>query len=176
MQTRSSTRSWWLVTGAVLGGLAVVTGAFAAHGLPDYLLVLYAGETRELAGETVLAWKKYLADFQTAAEYQMYHALALVALGLLTSPKCGRARNFAAWSFLLGTILFSGSLYALVLTKQRWLGAITPIGGVLFIIGWFSLAYAGCPCGQSRETPDARPAADATPLPATRPAALHPAP
>jgi uncharacterized membrane protein YgdD (TMEM256/DUF423 family) len=154
MPAQSPSRSWWLVTGAILGGLAVVTGAFAAHGLPDYLLVLYEGETRELAGETVLAWKKYLADFQTAAEYQIYHALALVVVGLLTCPKCRRARHVAGWSFLLGTILFSGSLYALVLTRQRWLGAITPIGGVLFIVGWFSLAYAGCPAGHDRQTPD----------------------
>lgn len=145
MSPPSPSRSWWLVTGAVLGGLAVVTGAFAAHGLPDYLRVLYEGETRELAGETVLAWKKYLADFQTAAEYQMYHALGLVAVGLLTCPRRRRARQVAGWSFLVGTILFSGSLYALVLTKERWLGAITPFGGVLFIVGWFSLACAACP-------------------------------
>lgn len=146
-------RSWWFVLGAVLGGLAVVTGAFGAHGLPAHLQALYAGEMKLVNGEEVLAWKKYLADFKTAAEYQMYHAAALCLVGLLGAPRCERSRRIAGWSFLLGTVLFSGSLYALVLTKQTWLGAITPIGGTLFIIGWFSLAYAGCPCGGACGTP-----------------------
>jgi uncharacterized membrane protein YgdD (TMEM256/DUF423 family) len=145
-----SQRSWWFVIGAVLGGLAVVTGAFAAHGLPAYLQLLYEGDpARVVHGEEVLAWKKYLGDFQTAAEYQMYHAGALCLVGLLRTPKCERSRRGAGWSFLLGTILFSGSLYALVLTKQTWLGAITPIGGVLLIVGWCALAYAGCPAGDA---------------------------
>jgi uncharacterized membrane protein YgdD (TMEM256/DUF423 family) len=142
-----STRSWWTVTGALLAGLAVVTGAFGAHGLPDTLQTLYGTEVRTVNGEEVPTWKKYLADFQTAAEYQMYHGLALVALGIMSSYKCGRARAVAGWFFLLGTLLFSGSLYVLVLTGQRWLGAITPIGGVFFICGWCSLAYTACPCG-----------------------------
>ncbi len=143
----SSTRSWWLVIGAVLGGLAVVTGAFGAHGLPAFLKGLYGDETQLVNGERVELWRHYLANFKTAAEYQMYHALALVALALLTNPKCGRSRHIAGWSFLLGTLLFPGSLYVLVLTGKTWLGAITPLGGLLFIVGWFSFAWAACPCG-----------------------------
>ncbi|MBL8849836.1 MAG: DUF423 domain-containing protein [Planctomycetaceae bacterium] len=146
----TSLRSWWTVTGALLAGVAVITGAFGAHGLPDYLQGLYGTETRTVAGEDILAWKKYLADFKTAAEYQMYHGLALVALGLMANYKCGRARAVAAWFFLLGTLLFSGSLYLLVLTGQRWLGMVTPIGGMFFIFGWCSLAYTACPCGSQR--------------------------
>lgn len=142
-------RSWWAVTGAVLGGIAVITGAFAAHGLPATLQELYGSQTRTVNGEEVLAWKKYLGDFATAAEYQMYHAIGLLVLGVLTNVKCIRARAVAGWSFLLGILLFSGSLYVLVLTGQRWLGMITPIGGVLLIVGWLSLAYVVCPCGLS---------------------------
>lgn len=152
MQTASTTsaitaqRSWWTVIGALLAGLAVVTGAFAAHGLAGHLQALYGTETRVVNGEEILAWKKYLADFKTAAEYQMYHGLALVALGLMVNYRCWRARLTAALFFLFGTLLFSGSLYVLVLTGQRWLGAITPIGGMFFIFGWCSLAYTACPC------------------------------
>jgi len=140
-------RSWWAVTGALLAGIAVVTGAFGAHGLPDFLQALYGSETRMVAGEEILAWKKYLADFKTAAEYQMYHGLALVALGLMANYKCWRARAVAGWFFFRGTLLFSGSLYVLVLTGHRWLGMITPFGGMFFIFGWLSLAYTACPCG-----------------------------
>lgn len=162
------TRSWWTVIGALLAGVAVITGAFGAHGLPDFLQDLYGTETRNVAGEEILAWKKYLADFRTAADYQMYHGLALVALGVMTNFKCGRARGVAAWFFVLGTVLFSGSLYVLVLTGQRWLGMVTPFGGMFFIFGWCSLAYTACPCGEKScrmpvdervdtlETPDSR--------------------
>lgn len=144
-----SGRSWWAVIGAVLAGLAVVTGAFAAHGLPPVLQDIYATQTRTVNGEEVLAWKKYLGDFATASEYQMYHGIGLLLLGIATSVKCTRARAVAAWSLFLGTLLFSGSLYVLVLTGQRWLGMITPFGGVLFIVGWLSLAYTICPCGRN---------------------------
>jgi uncharacterized membrane protein YgdD (TMEM256/DUF423 family) len=140
-------RSWWTVVGALIAGLAVVTGAFGAHVLPTHLQKLYGTQTRAVNGEEVLVWKKYLGDFKTAAEYQMYHGLALVALGVMASYKCGRARAVAGWFFLLGTVLFSGSLYVLVLSGQRWLGMVTPIGGMFFIFGWCSLAYTACPCG-----------------------------
>ncbi len=131
----------------MLAGVAVVTGAFGAHGLPAWLQDIYGSQTKMVHGEEVLAWKKYLGDFQTAAEYQMYHALGLVALGLATNLRCTKSRSIAAWSLLLGTLLFSGSLYVLVLTGQTWLGMITPIGGLLFIVGWLAFAFAVCPCG-----------------------------
>lgn len=138
-----------MTIGATLAGLAVVTGAFGAHGLPEYLQTLYEGEFKDVFGESIPAWKKYLGDFQTAAEYQMYHALGLIALGLLSGARCAKSVSVAGWSLLLGTILFSGSLYALVFTKQTWLGMITPFGGVLFIIGWIAFACAVCPCSAS---------------------------
>lgn len=83
-----------------------------------------------------------LATFETAARYQMYHALALLAVGWLVER--GHARAVAAgWCFLAGTLLFSGSLYLLTLCGIRWMGAVTPLGGVAFIAGWVTLALAG---------------------------------
>ncbi|MFG0332283.1 MAG: DUF423 domain-containing protein [Maioricimonas sp. JB049] len=139
-------RSWWVATGAVLAGLAVVTGAFAAHGLGPHLAELYGDQLRDVAGQPIPATQKYLADFRTAAEYQMYHALALIACGLIAAPRCRKTLNAAGWAFLLGIGCFSGSLYLLVLTGQTWLGMITPIGGLAFILGWSLLALAACPC------------------------------
>jgi uncharacterized membrane protein YgdD (TMEM256/DUF423 family) len=132
------------MTGAVLGGLAVALGAFAAHGLDTVFVEKYAGQTRTVAGVEVAAAQKYLNDFKTGAEYQMYHALALLAVGLLGRPSMSRSLQAAAWSFLLGIVLFSFSLYAFTLTGQRWLVFFTPIGGVLFIVGWAALAVAVC--------------------------------
>lgn len=147
MNVMTTSPSWnWIGCGAVLGGLAVVFGAFAAHGLEDRLLTLYGGMEKEVLGESVPAARKYLADFKTAAEYQMYHALALLAIGLLPASASRRCVNLAGWSFLLGIVLFSGSLYVLVLTGQTRLGMITPIGGVLFLLGWGSLLCAVCRC------------------------------
>jgi uncharacterized membrane protein YgdD (TMEM256/DUF423 family) len=111
------------LVGAVLGGLAVAAGAFGAHGLRGRL---GPGD---------------LAIFETAARYQMYHALALfaVAWAIGCNARWGTA---AGWLFLGGTLVFSGSLYALVLTGPRWLGAVTPLGGVALILGWACLAVA----------------------------------
>lgn len=117
--------------GAVLGGLAVGIGAFGAHGLqgkvtPDMLNV-----------------------FEIGVRYQMYHALALVLLGLFAgrgpSPlplEVPPGVAPAAWLFLVGIVLFSGSLYVLVLSGTKWLGAVTPLGGVAFIVGWVLFARA----------------------------------
>ena len=114
---------------AVFGGLAVALGAFAAHAMKDH----YDAEL--------------LKTFETGVRYQMYHALALVLLGLFAGRGPSPAPlevppgvTPAAWLFVAGIALFSGSLYALVLTGTRWLGAITPIGGSAFIIGWALLA------------------------------------
>jgi len=124
----------------VLAGLAVVCGAFAAHGLDTKLPVQYAEQTRVVAGETVPAARKYIADFKTAAEYQMFHGLGMIACGLVAIRRPARSLDVAGWCFLIGTALFSGSLYALVLSGVTKLGMITPFGGVLFIVGWVALA------------------------------------
>jgi uncharacterized membrane protein YgdD (TMEM256/DUF423 family) len=116
----------WLRIGALLGGLAVAAGAFGAHGLKDRLDA------------------RALELFETAARYQMYHALALLAVGLWlqSAPIPRLAGQVAGWGFLVGTLVFSGSLYLLALSGQRWLGAITPIGGVAFLVGWLAFAIA----------------------------------
>ena len=117
---------WWVRLGAVLGFLAVGMGAFGAHGLKAKL---------ESLGTT--------APFQTAAQYHMYHALAILAVGLLAiAGRGGTAASVAGWSFLAGTLLFSGSLYTLAVTGQKSLGAITPFGGIAMLIGWAALAVA----------------------------------
>lgn len=102
--------------GSVFCMLSVMLGAFAAHGLKSRL-------------------SEYsLAIFKTAAEYQMFHGLALIAVAVLI--KWGINLNWAGNFFIAGTLLFSGSLYLLALTGMKWLGPITPIGGVCFILGW----------------------------------------
>ncbi|SFJ34185.1 DUF423 domain-containing protein [Planctomicrobium piriforme] len=133
---------FWIKAGAVLGAIAVVCGSFGAHMLPEFLMEKYAGQTREVLGQQIPAAQKYLADFKTAAEYEMYHSLALLAVGLLSLHGSSWSLRLAGRSFLFGSIIFSGSLYLLVLTGMRWLGAVTPFGGVLFIIGWAALFYA----------------------------------
>ena len=116
----------WLLTAAVLGGLAVACGAFGAHGL----------KARFAADDPMLA------NWETAARYQMYHALALLVVGLLAVRAPSRCLTFAGLSMTLGTVVFSGCLYALVLTGERRLGAVVPVGGVFMIVGWVLLAIA----------------------------------
>ncbi len=113
--------------GAVSAALAVAAGAFAAHGL----------QQRLAPGP--------LDVFQTAARYQMYHALALLLVACVAGRWPARWVRVAGWLFVVGTLLFSGSLYALALTGARWLGALTPLGGVAFLAGWAALALAGWP-------------------------------
>jgi uncharacterized membrane protein YgdD (TMEM256/DUF423 family) len=132
---------FWLSLGAILAGMSVGMGAFAAHKLDEVFKNKYpATEQREVAGQSLRTSYKYLQDFKTGADYQMYHALALIFVGLLAQSRKSRALDIAGWSFLIGIILFSGMLYALTLTGQRALGAIVPIGGVAFLVGWTSLA------------------------------------
>lgn len=109
--------------GALLAGVAVALGAFGAHALRARL------EPRDLE------------IFETAVRYQMYHGLALLAVAWLISRQAPGA-GAAAWSFVVGVALFSGSLYLMVATGQRWLGAVTPLGGVAFLAGWLLLARA----------------------------------
>jgi len=108
----------WLVVGALNAFVSVAMGAFGAHGLKN-----------RVAAEL-------LPTFETGARYQMYHALALLAVGMLWAPGRASMANAAGYGFLVGILLFSGSLYALVLSGVRALGAITPIGGVAFLVGW----------------------------------------
>jgi uncharacterized membrane protein YgdD (TMEM256/DUF423 family) len=108
--------------GSISGGLAVALGAFGAHALKDRLA----------AG--------LLANFETGVRYQMVHALALLAVAWAVSRWTSTWLPLAAgWLFVAGTVLFSGSLYLLALTGVRWLGAITPFGGVAFVGGWVCL-------------------------------------
>ncbi len=120
----SSMTQWFAPLGALLGALAVAAGAFGAHGLRARLDA------------------RMLEIWQTAASYHLVHALALVVAGLVAAQKAGVAPKVAGAAFLLGVLVFSGTLYALALTDLRWLGAITPLGGVAFIVGWVALAVA----------------------------------
>ena len=104
--------------GAVSAGMAVAFGAFGAHAL------------------RMMVTPEMLAVFETGVRYQMYHALALVAIGLGFARLQGRTAAAAAWLFVAGTVLFSGSLYVLTLTGTRWWGAVTPLGGVALLAGW----------------------------------------
>jgi uncharacterized membrane protein YgdD (TMEM256/DUF423 family) len=116
----------WVRVGAVLGFLAVAIGAFGAHGLKARLDSLGTAAT-----------------FQTGVQYHMYHALAILAVGVMTGPlKPGTAGSVAGWAFLAGVVLFSGSLYVLAVTGQKWLGMIAPFGGVAMMAGWVALAVA----------------------------------
>ncbi len=121
----------WLRLGAIVGGLGVVLGAFGAHGLKERLSP-YS-----------------LEIFETAVRYQMYHAPALLAVGLLgVLGRGGFALNLAGGSFTLGILIFSGTLYALSVTDVKWLGAITPIGGLFLILGWIALVIAAGSAGR----------------------------
>ena len=110
--------------GALSALLAVAAGAFGAHALRNRLV------------------PDTLVVFETSARYHMYHALGLLAAAWAVSRWPGGAATAAGWLFVAGTVVFSGSLYLLSFTGQRWLGAVTPLGGVAFILGWAALAWA----------------------------------
>ena len=114
----------WLSIGAVNGLLAVAAGAFGAHFLKNRLS----------AGD--------LTTFETAARYQMYHALTLLAIASMAHARPSATVSGAGWCMLLGIVFFSGSLYGLSLGGWKWLGPITPIGGLLLMAGWLLLAIA----------------------------------
>jgi uncharacterized membrane protein YgdD (TMEM256/DUF423 family) len=114
----------FLFVGALLGFLAVAFGAFGAHALRGRLS------------------PEMLGVFETGVRYQMYHALAIIAVGLMLSRTGGWLYPTAAWLFTGGVVLFSGSLYVLALTGIRTFGAITPIGGLLLLAGWACLIVA----------------------------------
>jgi uncharacterized membrane protein YgdD (TMEM256/DUF423 family) len=134
----------WLRIGAIAGFLAVAFGAFGAHGLKDRLKPAVSDTPDESAFKL-----RRIENFETASRYNMYHGLALIAVGLVAlSGRPGAALTVAGWSFVIGTLIFSGSLYAYGFTGLRWLGAITPIGGLGLLIGWLALAVAA---GQAAE-------------------------
>ncbi|MBT8487995.1 MAG: DUF423 domain-containing protein [Gemmatimonadetes bacterium] len=108
--------------GAVFGGIGVTLGAFGAHTLRNTLT------------------PDALATFEIGVRYQMYHALALLAVSWASTQWEAATIAAAGWAFVIGILVFSGSLYVLVLTGQRWLGAVTPIGGIAFLVGWGLLA------------------------------------
>ncbi len=114
----------FFVAGALFAFIAVAAGAFGAHGLRDILPA------------------DLLEVFETAARYQMYHSFALLVAAILISRWASRAARTAGWLFIAGILIFSGSLYILALTGIRWLGAVTPLGGVAFLAGWLCLAAA----------------------------------
>ena len=114
----------WIMMAAANGFIAVAAGAFGAHALKSRM------EAR------------LLEVFEVGVRYQMYHSLALLAAAWMMTQHPSRWATGSAWCFLLGIVIFSGSLYALSLTGVRWLGAITPVGGVLFLAGWILLGVA----------------------------------
>lgn len=114
---------FFFIAGSISAFLAVILGAFAAHGLRTKLS------------------PEMFNIFEVGVRYHMYHALALLAVAWASTRWPGGSVTAAGWLFLAGTIIFSGSLYLLSLTGLRWLGAITPVGGLAFLLGWLLLAW-----------------------------------
>jgi len=142
----------WSRVGAVSAALAVILGAFAAHGLETQFGKSYENvPAKMVAGHPVPAAHKALQDFRTGAQYQFFHAIGLMFVGLFGQGRRSRALTVAGWSFLIGTILFCGSLYLLTLLQQPKLGAVAPFGGTAFIVGWIALAIGIRP-GSTTET------------------------
>ena len=121
--TKPDTVNLIIAVGAFNAFIAVAAGAFAAHGLKDILSI------------------DYLNTFRTAANYQMLHGIGLILIGILNKQNTSRCNNAAAVFTLIGIILFSGSLYTLTLTGIKWLGMITPFGGLCFLIAWLTLGF-----------------------------------
>ena len=119
----------WMVVAAVYGALAVIAGAFGAHGL-----------RATLTPEQLVSWN-------TAASYHLLHSVALLALGLYAAST-GRSVALPGTLFAVGVLFFSGSIYALLLTKQSWLGPVTPIGGLLMIAAWIALIALARPSAE----------------------------
>lgn len=114
---------FFLVIGALMAGLGVAAGAFGAHGLEGRVS------------------PDRLDTFHTAVTYQMYHALALLVVGWAAAQGWSGLIDGAGYCFIAGILVFSGSLYLLVLTDTSWLGAVTPLGGAAFLAGWGLFAW-----------------------------------
>jgi uncharacterized membrane protein YgdD (TMEM256/DUF423 family) len=115
---------FWLISAGIFGFLSVAFGAFGAHSLKNIL---------DDYGKSI---------YEKAVLYQMFHTMALFAVGLLQHFQKETSFTMAGWGFFIGIVLFSGSLYLLAVTGIKWLGAITPIGGIAFLFGWFGLVLA----------------------------------
>lgn len=124
----------FIVLSGFFGFVAVALGAFGAHGLRSHLDSLPDGAKR-------LEW------WNTAAHYNLTHALAIAGVAWLVHRGAGATGTIAGWSFAAGIVLFSGSLYAMALTGQTKLGAITPLGGLLLLVGWAAIVVAGLRLG-----------------------------
>jgi uncharacterized membrane protein YgdD (TMEM256/DUF423 family) len=116
----------WIVVAALSAGVSVVAGAFAAHGLDPHTE----------AGAKAREW------LQIGSHYEMVHALAMLAVVALSAGLNARLAVVTQWLFLAGSIFFPGALYALALGGPLWFGAVAPVGGLAFIVGWLSLAIA----------------------------------
>ena len=117
-------KTFWSL-GCILAFLGVGAGAFGAHALRDHLP------------------QSLIGVYETGARYQMYHALALLLVALAAERWRDRRVTFAGWCFVVGILMFSGSLYLLATSGIMWLGAVTPVGGVAFLLGWAAFAAAG---------------------------------
>jgi uncharacterized membrane protein YgdD (TMEM256/DUF423 family) len=113
----------WIICGSISGFLSVALGAFGAHALNGVLS------------------EKALTIFHTGINYQFYHSLALILFGQW-SNQSKSIKSTAGWAFALGILLFCGSLYLLAITEIGWLGMITPLGGISFLVGWFCFAQS----------------------------------
>ena len=113
----------WIITGAVMAAIAILLGAFGAHGLKNKITA------------------DYLIVFDTGVKYHFYHSLGLMIIGILAFHFPSESLNIPSIFFVVGICLFSGSLYVLSITELKWVGAITPVGGLSFIIGWILTAY-----------------------------------
>lgn len=118
--------SWtiWIILGAISAGLSVLFGAFGAHALKSRLTA------------------ESMATFEIGVRYQMYHAIGLIALGLIAIKIDNVAIKVSGCSLFSGMLIFSGSLYGVSLLELRWMGMTAPVGGLLLMIGWFALAWA----------------------------------
>ncbi len=121
--TKTNTTNLIIAAGAFNAFLAVAAGAFAAHGLKNILS------------------PEHISTFKTAADYQMMHGIGLILIGILNGQNTNRCNIAAAIFMFVGIVLFSGSLYALTLTGTKWLGIITPFGGLCFLIAWLTLGF-----------------------------------